>query len=139
MPHHPPQHAGPLPQERKEEEPRLGLGGDLEGVSPRDAEQAREVVLGRLGGEASAPADPEAAERVAREVRSRLAGDAWLDASAIGVSVSGGEVRLEGRVADRIQRRRAEDLAGSVPGVAQVRNALRLPDDEAPRDPAAGC
>jgi BON domain len=65
-------------------------------------------------------------ERIAEEVVARLTDDPALDASEIEVSVTGGEVTLTGTVADRRDRRRAEDLVECVRGVSYVQNNIRL-------------
>src|SRR5919206_1827026 len=65
-------------------------------------------------------------ERIAEEVVARLTDDPALDASDIEVTVTGGEVTLSGTVADRRDRRRAEDLVEGVLGVSYVQNNLRL-------------
>jgi hypothetical protein len=65
-------------------------------------------------------------ERIAEEVVARLTDDPALDASDIEVSVTGGEVTLTGTVADRRDRRRAEDLVEGILGVSYVQNNLRL-------------
>jgi hypothetical protein len=48
-----------------------------------------------------------------------------VDASEISVSVKEGEVVLEGTVADRYLKHRAEDIVESVSGVRDVENHLR--------------
>lgn len=65
-------------------------------------------------------------ERIREDVNDRLSDDAFLDASEIEVSVSGGEVTLTGTVENRIDKRRAEDLAEDVSGVNNVQNQLRV-------------
>jgi hypothetical protein len=65
-------------------------------------------------------------ERIAEEAIARLTDDPALDASDIEVSVTGGEVTLTGTVADRRDRRRAEDLVEGILGVSYVQNNLRL-------------
>ncbi|KAA0598562.1 osmotically-inducible protein OsmY [Azospirillum lipoferum] len=65
-------------------------------------------------------------ERVREDVSDRLTDDAYIDASDIEVSVSGGEVTLTGMVPDRNTKRRAEDVAESVSGVSHVQNNLRV-------------
>jgi hypothetical protein len=65
-------------------------------------------------------------ERIAEEVIARLTDDPRLDASGIEVTVTGGEVTLTGTVADRRDRRRAEDLVEGILGVSYVQNNLRL-------------
>ena len=65
-------------------------------------------------------------ERLLEDVSDRLTDDPYLDASEIQVSVTDGEVSLTGSVDRREARRRAEDLAESVPGVRYVMNSLRV-------------
>lgn len=65
-------------------------------------------------------------ERVREDVSDRLTDDAYIDASDIEVTVSGGEVTLTGMVPDRHTKRRAEDVAESVSGVSHVQNNLRV-------------
>jgi osmotically-inducible protein OsmY len=65
-------------------------------------------------------------ERIREDVNDRLSDDAFLDASEIEVTVSGGEVTLSGTVENRIDKRRAEDLAEDISGVTNVQNQLRV-------------
>lgn len=65
-------------------------------------------------------------ERIREDVNDRLSDDAYLDASEIEVSVSDGEVTLIGTVENRIDKRRAEDLADDISGVKNVQNQLRV-------------
>ncbi|WP_394014472.1 BON domain-containing protein [Roseixanthobacter pseudopolyaromaticivorans] len=67
-------------------------------------------------------------DRVREDVSDRLTDDWQVDASDIEVAASGGEVTLTGTVADRTQRRRAEDVAEQVSGVRHVQNNLRVRD-----------
>jgi hypothetical protein len=64
-------------------------------------------------------------ERIREDVCDRLSADDELDASDITVTVSAGEVTLEGMVPDRRSKHRAEDLSDSVAGVTDVHNRLR--------------
>jgi len=64
--------------------------------------------------------------RIFEDVNDRLTEDTEVDASAIQVSVRQGEVTLEGAVADRAAKRRAEDCADHVKGVRHVQNNLRI-------------
>jgi len=64
-------------------------------------------------------------ERIHDDVNDRLTDDPWLDATEIEVKVKGGEVTLDGKVATRHDKRRAEDLAEAVLGVTHVQNNLR--------------
>ena len=65
-------------------------------------------------------------ERIADEVHGRLTEDAWVDASNIAVSVSGGEVTLSGTVPEREAKHRAERLIEDLGGVTHVQNNLRV-------------
>lgn len=70
-------------------------------------------------------------ERIAEDVNDRLADDAHIDATDIEVSVSGGEVTLNGTVTERFAKRRAEDVAERVSGVKHVQNNLRVSGQQA--------
>ena len=65
-------------------------------------------------------------ERISDEAHERLTDDTWLDASNIGVSVSGGEITLSGTVESREAKHRAEHLVENLSGVTHVQNNLRL-------------
>lgn len=65
-------------------------------------------------------------ERIHEEVCERLTDDHDVDASEIEVTVSGAAVSLSGSVTDRFAKRRAEDIAESVPGVKDVQNGIRV-------------
>jgi hypothetical protein len=65
-------------------------------------------------------------ERISDEAHERLTDDTWLDASDIGVSVSGGEITLSGTVQSREAKHRAEHLVEELSGVTHVQNNLRL-------------
>jgi osmotically-inducible protein OsmY len=64
-------------------------------------------------------------DRVREDVCDRLSWDDEVDASDITVTVSQGEVTLEGSVPDRHSKRRAEDIAENVMGVKDVHNRLK--------------
>ena len=64
--------------------------------------------------------------RILEDVNDRLSDDPMLDASDIEVSVSKSEVTLTGHVSNRVDKRRAEDLADRVSGVSHVQNNLRV-------------
>jgi BON domain len=64
--------------------------------------------------------------RLFEEVCERLTDDDVVDASEVEVQVNGAEVTLTGTVASRREKRRAENVAWSVPGVRDVMNALRV-------------
>lgn len=75
-------------------------------------------------------------DRIQDDVAERLARDPSVDASDVEVTVTEGDVMLQGSVDTRAQRRRAEDLAWSVDGVHDVQNRLRVRAGELER-PAA--
>jgi osmotically-inducible protein OsmY len=65
-------------------------------------------------------------ERIREDINDRLSDDSFLDATEIDVTVSNGEVTLTGTVENRIDKRRAEDLAEDISGVKNVQNQLRV-------------
>ena len=65
-------------------------------------------------------------ERIKEDINDRLSDDSFLDATEIDVTVSDGEVTLTGTVENRIDKRRAEDLAEDISGVKNVQNQLRV-------------
>jgi hypothetical protein len=65
-------------------------------------------------------------ERIMEDLNERLTDDARLDAGDIEVACTGGEVTLNGTVASRADKRRAEDIADDVGGVGHVQNNLRV-------------
>jgi osmotically-inducible protein OsmY len=74
--------------------------------------------------------------RIHEDVNDRLTDDPVLDASDIAVTVSGGEVTLNGTVTSRFAKRRAEDCADAVSGVGHVQNNLRV--NQTPRPGTIG-
>jgi osmotically-inducible protein OsmY len=73
-------------------------------------------------------------ERISEDVNDRLSDDRHIDASNIEVSVSGGEVTLNGTVTERFAKRHAEDLAEGVSGVKHVQNNLRVSAQQSSND-----
>lgn len=69
-------------------------------------------------------------ERIQDDVNDRLSDDPMLDATDIEVTVSGGEVTLNGFVATRQDKRRAEDIVDAISGVNNVQNNLRVKPNE---------
>ncbi|EIZ79714.1 putative osmotically inducible sensory protein [Novosphingobium sp. Rr 2-17] len=65
-------------------------------------------------------------ERVREDINDKLTHDWRVDASHVRVTVKDGEVSLEGSVASREAKRRAEDVADEVSGVRHVQNNLRV-------------
>jgi len=63
---------------------------------------------------------------LAEAVRNRLAEDESLAGIRLDVRAEAGTVILNGQVSTEEQRRRAEELAGTTPGVRAVRNELTL-------------
>lgn len=63
---------------------------------------------------------------IQEEVNEALTEDPWVDACNITVSVAGGEVTLGGTVADRQQKRAAEDALGRIKGLVDIHNRLRI-------------
>lgn len=65
-------------------------------------------------------------ERIAEELNERLTEDELIDARDIEVRCSQGQVVLEGEVADRWMKHRAEDIADACGGVKDVDNRIRV-------------
>jgi osmotically-inducible protein OsmY len=65
-------------------------------------------------------------ERIKEDVCDRLTDDDMLDATDIDIEVRGDEVILTGYVNNRMQKRRAEDLAEAVSGVHNVENRIHV-------------
>ncbi len=72
-------------------------------------------------------------ERIREDVCDCLTEDWVVDASDIEVTVTGGEITLNGTVDSRHAKRRAEDRADSISGVRHVQNNLRV--RQAPESP----
>lgn len=71
-------------------------------------------------------------ERIREDISDRLTEDSMIDASNIDIDVKGNEVTLSGTVDSRYEKRRAEDLAENVSGVANVQNNLRISERTIP-------
>lgn len=65
-------------------------------------------------------------ERICDDANQRLTDDPWLDASDIDLTVSAGEVTLNGMVENREAKHRAESLVEHLTGVNHVQNNLRV-------------
>ncbi len=77
--------------------------------------------------------------RIQEDVCDRLMLEDELDPSAIDVRVESGVVSLAGTVATRLEKRLAEQIADSVPGVTDVDNRLRIGKPATfPQAPPAG-
>lgn len=64
--------------------------------------------------------------RIQEDASDRLMDDPHIDASDIELTVAGGEITLDGTVANRFSKRHAEDLVDTVTGVVHVQNNLRV-------------
>lgn len=102
-------------QGRQGTDPGYRGDGDYPGRNPKQHHRGR----GPRGYERSD-------ERINEDVHDRLTEDWVLDASEITVSVSGGEVTLDGTVDSRQDKRRAEDIVDGISGVGHVQNNLRV-------------
>ena len=65
-------------------------------------------------------------ERIREDANDRLTEDWRIDASHVTVSVENGEITLNGTVANRRAKRRAEDVVDDISGVKHVQNNLRV-------------
>jgi hypothetical protein len=65
-------------------------------------------------------------DRIEEDINDRLTQHGRLDASDINVDVKNGEATLSGTVNSRREKRMAEDIADSVPGVQDVHNHLKI-------------
>jgi osmotically-inducible protein OsmY len=100
--------------------------GDEEAARRREADHRRHAIHRGRGPKGYTRSD----ERIKEDINDRLTDYAYLDASDIDVSVSGGEVTLSGTVDTRYAKRMAEDLADDVSGVRNVENRLRVNQKE---------
>lgn len=64
--------------------------------------------------------------RIREDICDRLTDDWRIDASEVEITVNNGEVTLAGNVHNREQKRSAEDVVESIPGVREVHNNLRV-------------
>jgi osmotically-inducible protein OsmY len=96
-------------------------------MGDEDAERRREMDGARSGHYGRGPIGyTRSDDRIQEDINDRLTYDWNVDASNIGVAVSGSEVTLSGTVTHRSQKRRAEDIAENVSGVTQVQNNIRV-------------
>jgi hypothetical protein len=65
-------------------------------------------------------------ERLLEDINERLTEDDYLDATEITVRCVNGVITLEGTVAERWMKHRAEDLADASSGVKQVDNRIQV-------------
>ncbi|RWX79266.1 BON domain-containing protein [Neorhizobium lilium] len=124
----------------KNEEPKAGRPGETS-QWPRWEGPAESRPSGYLQGEANIFADgPETQNHageppadydrpdhlVEQDIKEKLTQDAFLDPTNLTVTVSGGEVLLEGFVAKLADKEQAEATAMSVHGARSCQNNLRL-------------
>lgn len=89
-----------------------------------DAERRRQMDAGHRG---RGPKNyTRSDDRIRDDVNDRLSDDPHIDASDVEITVSDGEVTLNGTVNERFAKRHAEDIAESVSGVKHVQNNLRM-------------
>jgi osmotically-inducible protein OsmY len=74
-------------------------------------------------------------ERIREEICDRLTDDWRVDASEVEVNVNNGQVTLSGSVHSREEKRKAEDMTESIPGVHDVHNNLRVSHWDENRSP----
>jgi hypothetical protein len=117
--------AGRTPDDRE------GLGRERRSWGERAETGARGVASGQSHRGRGPKGYQRSDERIREDVSDRLTDDPVVDASEIEVGVAGAEVTLNGTVASRTEKRRAEDIAEDVTGVTHVQNNLRV--DAAPR------
>ncbi|THD54037.1 BON domain-containing protein, partial [Phenylobacterium sp.] len=96
-------------------------GSEARAYAPGDDQPASRGARG-LGPQGYKRAD----ERISDDAHERLTDDAWLDASNITLTVSGGEITLSGTVENRESKHHAERLVETISGVNHVQNNLRL-------------
>ncbi|HXV61156.1 MAG TPA: BON domain-containing protein [Vicinamibacteria bacterium] len=77
------------------------------------------------------PGDPVSDDETAENVRETLRLDPYVQRRGIEVAVHDGEVRLEGSVGSKFEKRRAESAASIAAGVVAVHNELRVSHDGA--------
>lgn len=79
---------------------------------------------------AAAPATPATAQPsdqvLSEQISAALKADPLLDGQMIQVEARGGNITLRGEVASDVQLNHALDLAGAIPGVRAVENAMLI-------------
>lgn len=75
-------------------------------------------------------------ERIREDINDHLTENGDIDATDVEVQVQNAEVVLRGSVGSRFEKRLAEDLADSIPGVRDVRNEMRVQRPEERREAA---
>ena len=130
---------GPRYERRRREEPFRDRRGEPFPEAERDwdeseygiqhsslyEEMSRAFRTGRYAG--AGPRGYERSdERILEDVNFRLTQHGWIDATGVEVEVNDREVTLNGVVNSRREKRLAEDVADSVPGIRDVHNRLRI-------------
>lgn len=96
-------------------------------MGDEEAERRRRLDYARGGHYGKGPRGyTRSDDRIREDIHDRLTDDWMLDATNITVTVSSGEITLDGTVNSREDKRRAEDLAEHVSGVRHVQNNLRV-------------
>jgi hypothetical protein len=72
------------------------------------------------------PVPGEADQTAATEIEKRLSADELVNAQNVKIVVVDGVATLRGRVPDEEAKRRAEEIAGDVPGVKRVVNEISV-------------
>ncbi|HEU4589087.1 MAG TPA: BON domain-containing protein [Gemmatimonadales bacterium] len=70
--------------------------------------------------------EPGSDEQIWEDVHDQLMENPDIDATEVEVSVDDGEVTLTGRVDSREAKWLAEEIVRAIPGVADVRNKLKI-------------
>jgi osmotically-inducible protein OsmY len=96
--------------------------GDDEAERRRRADEMRKGMYAGRGPRGYRRSD----ERIREDINDYLTDDWYVDASDVEVTVNNGMVTLTGRVDNRDEKRRAEDIAECVSGVSDVSNQLRV-------------
>jgi osmotically-inducible protein OsmY len=96
--------------------------GDEEAERRRRADEIRKGMYAGRGPRGYRRSD----ERIREDINDHLTDDWYVDASDVEVTVNNGMVTLTGRVDNRDEKRRAEDIAECVSGVSDVSNQLRV-------------
>lgn len=132
-----PDHRGPGPRnflDRAADSVASWFAGERHGDGPRPEASRRDLGHRGLGPQGYKRSD----ERITEEAHEHLTEDAWVDASNIGISVSGGEITLSGTVTEREAKHRAERLVEDISGVTHVQNNLRIDRGNFLTRPTAG-
>jgi hypothetical protein len=104
-----------------DEEKQHTHGGGLQEAIQHGVDKLRETFHGK-----GPKSYVRSNERIHDEVCEALSYDSYVDASDVEVQVEDGEVTLAGTVHDRLQKRRAEQIAEAIRGVHDVHNRLRV-------------